>query len=180
MGRAVPLELVVLLAQVGKKIRTAVPFWGQTNQILRNVSPKRDCGSKGVNIKGGASKKRQTRTKKQSINQSINITETSTTPPPPQKNKKQKTRRTLCRAPCALPGRRPPRCGTGGTAGTGSPAGTGWQKNRRTCSCTSPPTAKKKERKKDGKHPTEAMVGQHTDGETRRAGRGGGLCHAWQ
>ena len=29
--------------------RTAVPFWGQTSQIPCSLSPKRDCGSKGVN-----------------------------------------------------------------------------------------------------------------------------------
>ena len=28
---------------------TAVPFWGQTSQISGSLSPKRDCGSKGVN-----------------------------------------------------------------------------------------------------------------------------------
>ena len=28
--------------------RTAVPFWGQTSQILSSLSPKRDWGSKGV------------------------------------------------------------------------------------------------------------------------------------
>ena len=30
--------------------RTAVPFWGQTTQLLSNLSPKRDCGSKGVKL----------------------------------------------------------------------------------------------------------------------------------
>ena len=30
--------------------RTAVPFWGQTSQILSSLSPKRDCGSKGDNV----------------------------------------------------------------------------------------------------------------------------------
>ena len=30
--------------------RTAVPFWGQTRQILSSLSPKRDCGRKRVNI----------------------------------------------------------------------------------------------------------------------------------
>ena len=29
--------------------RTAVPFWGQTTQIISNLSPKRDCGPKRVN-----------------------------------------------------------------------------------------------------------------------------------
>ena len=29
--------------------RTAVPLWGQTSQISSTLSPKRDCGSKGVN-----------------------------------------------------------------------------------------------------------------------------------
>ena len=29
-------------------IRTAVPFWGQTGQILSNLSPKRDCSPKRV------------------------------------------------------------------------------------------------------------------------------------
>ena len=29
--------------------RTAVPFWGQTPQPSSSLSPKRDCGSKGVN-----------------------------------------------------------------------------------------------------------------------------------
>ena len=29
--------------------RTAVPFWGQTTQILSSLPPKRDCGSKRVN-----------------------------------------------------------------------------------------------------------------------------------
>ena len=28
---------------------TAVPFWGQTTQTSSSLSPKRDCGSKGVN-----------------------------------------------------------------------------------------------------------------------------------
>ena len=27
---------------------TAVPFWGQTSQISSSLSPKRDCGAKGV------------------------------------------------------------------------------------------------------------------------------------
>ena len=31
-------------------LRTAVPFWGQTTQISSSLSPKRDCGPKGVNI----------------------------------------------------------------------------------------------------------------------------------
>ena len=30
--------------------RTAVSLWGQTTQISSSLSPKRDCGSKGVNI----------------------------------------------------------------------------------------------------------------------------------
>ena len=30
--------------------RTAAPFWGQTSQISSSFVPKRDCGSKGVNI----------------------------------------------------------------------------------------------------------------------------------
>ena len=30
-------------------LRTAVPFWGQTTQISNSLSPKRDCGSKGIN-----------------------------------------------------------------------------------------------------------------------------------
>ena len=29
--------------------RAAVPFWGQTTNSLSSLSPKRDCGSKGVN-----------------------------------------------------------------------------------------------------------------------------------
>ena len=29
--------------------RTAVPVWGQTTQMLRGLSPKRDCGPKRVN-----------------------------------------------------------------------------------------------------------------------------------
>ena len=29
--------------------RTSVPFWGQTSRISNSLSPKRDCGSKGVN-----------------------------------------------------------------------------------------------------------------------------------
>ena len=29
--------------------RTAVSLWGQTTQISSSLSPKRDCGSKGVN-----------------------------------------------------------------------------------------------------------------------------------
>ena len=29
--------------------RTAVPFWGQTTQFSSILSPKRDCGSIGVN-----------------------------------------------------------------------------------------------------------------------------------
>ena len=33
-----------------KPFRTAVPFWGQTTQILSSLSPKRDCGYKRVNI----------------------------------------------------------------------------------------------------------------------------------
>ena len=33
--------------------RTAVPFWGQTSLISSSLSPKRDCGSKGVNSNGG-------------------------------------------------------------------------------------------------------------------------------
>ena len=31
-------------------VRTAVPFWGQTTQSSSCLSPKRDCGSKGVNV----------------------------------------------------------------------------------------------------------------------------------
>ena len=31
-------------------VRTAVPFWGQTSQILSGLSPKRDCGSNGVKL----------------------------------------------------------------------------------------------------------------------------------
>ena len=31
--------------------RTAVPFWGQTTQLLSSSSPKRVCGSKGVKTK---------------------------------------------------------------------------------------------------------------------------------
>ena len=31
--------------------RTAVPFWGQTTQTSSSLSPKPDCGSKGVNVK---------------------------------------------------------------------------------------------------------------------------------
>ena len=30
--------------------RTAVPFWGQTTQISSSFVPKRDRGSKGVNV----------------------------------------------------------------------------------------------------------------------------------
>ena len=30
--------------------RTAVPFWGQTSLISSSLYPKRDCGSKGVNV----------------------------------------------------------------------------------------------------------------------------------
>ena len=30
--------------------RAAVPFWGQTTQILSGLSPKRDCGIKRVNV----------------------------------------------------------------------------------------------------------------------------------
>ena len=33
--------------------RTAVPFWGQTCQISSGLSPKRDCGSKGVKAAAG-------------------------------------------------------------------------------------------------------------------------------
>ena len=32
----------------GCSLRTAVPFWGQTTQNLTGLSPKWDCGSKGV------------------------------------------------------------------------------------------------------------------------------------
>ena len=34
-------------------LRTAVPFWGQSNQISSTLSPNRDCGSKGVKGGGG-------------------------------------------------------------------------------------------------------------------------------
>ena len=30
--------------------RTAVPLWGQSSHFISNLSPKRDCGSKRVNI----------------------------------------------------------------------------------------------------------------------------------
>ena len=31
-------------------LRTAVPFWGQTSQVPSSMSPKRDCGTKSVEI----------------------------------------------------------------------------------------------------------------------------------
>ena len=46
---------------------TAVPFWGQTAQILSSVSPKRDCGPKRVNMC-------------QWVKPAINTDETDTTP----------------------------------------------------------------------------------------------------
>ena len=30
--------------------RTAVPFWGQTSQMSSSLSPKQDCGPKGVKV----------------------------------------------------------------------------------------------------------------------------------
>ena len=35
-----------------KPSRTAVPLWGQSTQIISTLSPKRDCGSKRVKIRG--------------------------------------------------------------------------------------------------------------------------------
>ena len=43
----------VLLTMVPRNInsfRTAVSFWGQSNQILNSLSPKRDCGTKSVKV----------------------------------------------------------------------------------------------------------------------------------
>ena len=34
--------------QIVNPSRTSVPFWGQTTQISSSLSPKRDCGSKGL------------------------------------------------------------------------------------------------------------------------------------
>ena len=50
----VPWKLVINTASSHlcyNPFRTAVPYhmWGQTTQILSSLSPKRDCGSKGVN-----------------------------------------------------------------------------------------------------------------------------------
>ena len=39
----------LLHPQASLSFRTAVPFWGQTTQILSKLSPKRDCGPKRVN-----------------------------------------------------------------------------------------------------------------------------------
>ena len=43
--------VVIMLAS----FRTAVPFWGQTSLISSSLSPKRDCGSKGVKNNGARS-----------------------------------------------------------------------------------------------------------------------------
>ena len=45
-----PKMLPVATKRTINPFRTAVPFWGQTSQISSSLSPKRDCGSKGVNI----------------------------------------------------------------------------------------------------------------------------------
>ena len=36
------------ISQRVNPFRAAVPFWGQTSHISSSLSPKRDCGSKGV------------------------------------------------------------------------------------------------------------------------------------
>ena len=33
-------------------LRAAVPFWGQSTQLLTGLSPKPDCGSKRVSTEG--------------------------------------------------------------------------------------------------------------------------------
>ena len=44
-------QIMKILVQGGvNPFRTAVPFRGQTTQISSSLSPKRDCGSEGVNI----------------------------------------------------------------------------------------------------------------------------------
>ena len=40
----------VLALKLLNPFRTAVPFWGQSTWSLTGLSPKWDCGSKGVNI----------------------------------------------------------------------------------------------------------------------------------
>ena len=44
-----PLPVLILYPTAINPFRTAVPFWGQTSQIFSSLSPKRDCGFKGVN-----------------------------------------------------------------------------------------------------------------------------------
>ena len=39
----------MILGRTINPFRTAVPFWGQNSQCSSSLSPKRDCGSKGVN-----------------------------------------------------------------------------------------------------------------------------------
>ena len=45
-----PYKIQVPWPQNGTAFRTTVPFWGQTTQISSSLSPKRDCGSKGVKV----------------------------------------------------------------------------------------------------------------------------------
>ena len=39
---------ILIGAKMPGDFRTAVPFWGRTTQISSSLSPKRDCGPKGV------------------------------------------------------------------------------------------------------------------------------------
>ena len=44
-------DLYCLNCELLNPFRAVVPFWGQTSQISSSLSPKRDCGFKGVNRK---------------------------------------------------------------------------------------------------------------------------------
>ena len=48
-------------------LRTAVPFWGQTSQIIGSLSPKRDCGPIRVKAKVGPFYKYNARDKKNAL-----------------------------------------------------------------------------------------------------------------
>ena len=53
------LEYSTMVEDEFNPFGTAVPFWGQTTQFSSSLSPKRDCGSKGVNWTRGAKDVRQ-------------------------------------------------------------------------------------------------------------------------
>ena len=47
-GRVINDYWIHTCTSIIDRFRTAVPFWGQTSQIISNLSPKRDCSPKRV------------------------------------------------------------------------------------------------------------------------------------